>query len=78
MELFLKETSKLKDVMMVLLKDLMTMQGINARYIHCDHSGENKVFDRLCKPEQLNIKFECTVPAMPEQNGRTEEKQATS
>ena len=38
---------------MVLLKYLKTKQGINIRYTNCDHAGESKDLERVCKQEEL-------------------------
>ena len=58
---FLKDNSKLKNVVMVLLKVLKTILGILARNIHCDDAGENIDFERLCKQEGMSIKFDSTM-----------------
>ena len=65
---FLKEKSELKDVIFALLKDLKSTQDIDVKYIHCNNDGEHESFERLCKQERLGIKFEYTMPGMPQQN----------
>ena len=53
----LKEKLQSNNVMVTLWKDLKTVQGFMARYIHCDNSHENEAFERLCKQEAMSIKF---------------------
>ena len=59
----------LKDVMIVLLNNLKTMQGINARYIHCDNASENETFEMPYKQEGMCIRFEYEMPVMHQPNG---------
>ena len=49
---FSKEKFELKNVMVVQVKDLKTMQGIDVKYIHCNNIDENEMIDELCKQEE--------------------------
>ena len=64
MELFLKENSKLKNVLLGSIKNWETKYGIQVRYAQCDNAGENVYYEQTCKQEGTCVKFECT----PQQN----------
>ena len=59
--------------MFTLLKDLK-IAGIDIKYIHCDDSGDNKLFYNACHAKGYNIKFEFSGPRTPQQNGKVERK----
>jgi hypothetical protein len=73
LEFNLKAKSELKEKMMALLTDLKIV-GINARFIRCDDSGENKAFLTECKSKALNIIFAFLGPKTPQRNGKVERK----
>ena len=47
-------------MILALLKDLKSTQGIDFRYIHCDTAGENEYLEQLCKQEGMSMKVEYT------------------
>ena len=69
---FFKEKSELRDVMVALTKDLKATECIDIRYVCCNNAGENEVFERLCKQEELGEKFKYTIPKTPQQSGLIE------
>ena len=73
---FLKEKSKLKNVMLGLIKNLKIKYGIQVHYAHCNNARENVDFELVCKQEGKGIKFEYTAPDTPHQNDHLEQKLA--
>jgi hypothetical protein len=47
---------------------------VNVKFIRCDDSGENKVFQNECKSMGLSIKLEFSGPRIPQRNGKFERK----
>ena len=43
-------------------------------YVQCDNVGESEFSKKLCKKEEMGIKFAYTMPSMSQQNGRVEHK----
>ena len=72
---FLK--SKVKNVMLALIKTLKAKYDIQIRYTQCNNARENEDFESICKQEGMGIEFECTAPSMPQQNGHVEHKFTT-
>ena len=68
------EKSELKDVMIVLTKNLKGTQGINMRHIHCKNAGENEAFHKQCKQEGMGINFAYTMLSVPQQNSIIEHR----
>ena len=49
--------SALKNVMLVLIKNLRTMYSVQVRYACCDNTGENVDFEQSCKQEGMDIQL---------------------
>ena len=54
---------------MALLKYLKATHIENVRYMCCNIIDENKVIERLCKQEGMDVKFEYTMLGTPQHNG---------
>ena len=68
---FSKEKLKLKNMLLVLIKDLKTKYGIQVKNACCDSAGENDDSEKACIQEGMGIKFEYTVSDTQHQNGHT-------
>ena len=58
--------SNLKDVMMALLKNLLSTNGIVIKTTYCNDAEVNKVFKSLCKHKGMGGKFEYIAPSTPQ------------
>ena len=52
--------------MVALTKDLKATGGIDIRCVYCDNDGENVDIERLCKQEEMDVKFKETIPMTPQ------------
>jgi hypothetical protein len=59
--------------MLTILTDL-TISGIDAKFISCDDSGENKSIYGSCRANGHRINFEFSGPRTPQHNGKVERK----
>ena len=50
---------------------------MQVQYLCYDNAGENVIFKRACKQEELGVNLEYKAPGMPQQNGFIEQKFAT-
>ena len=57
----MKEKSELKNVMLGLIKNLKTKDGIQVRYEYFDNAEENEDFEWAWKQEGMGNKFEYTA-----------------
>ena len=74
MEVFFKEKSELKDVVLGFIKNLKIKFGIQVRYTCCNNARENVDFDKSCKQELMGIEFEYTASITLQQNCHVEQK----
>ena len=66
---FMKTKSELKERVIDLIKELR-----NVKYLRLDDAGENFALEKLCKQQNLQVKFEFSGPRTPQRNGKVERK----
>jgi transposase InsO family protein len=66
---FLKAKSELKERIVDLVKELK-----NVKFLRLDNAGENFELEKLCKQQNVDVKFEFSGPRTPQRNGKVERK----
>jgi hypothetical protein len=59
----------LKERIIDLVKELK-----NVKFLRLDNVGENFALEKLCKQQNVDIKFEFSGPRTPQRNGKVEQK----
>ena len=73
----LKEKCEMKNVILGLIKNLKTKNGLQVWYAWCDNAGENEDFEWICKQAEMGVEFKYTTPDTPQQNDWVKWKLAT-
>jgi hypothetical protein len=60
---FLKSKSELKERIVDL---------VNIKFLRLDDAGENFALEKLCKQQNVDVKFEFSGPRTPQRNGKVE------
>jgi hypothetical protein len=47
---------------------------INVKFFRLDDAGENFALEKLCKQQNVDVKFEFSGPRTPQRNGKVERK----
>jgi transposase InsO family protein len=66
---FLRAKSELKESILDLVKELK-----NVKFLRLDNAGENFALEKLCKRQNVDVKFEFSGPMTPQKNGKVERK----
>jgi hypothetical protein len=69
MSYFSRAESKFKERILGLVKELK-----NVKFLRLDDAGENFALEKLCKQQNVNVKFEFSGPRTPQRNGKVEQK----
>jgi hypothetical protein len=66
---FLRAKSELKERILDLVKELK-----NVKFLRLDDAGENFALEKLCKQQNVDVKFKFLGPRIPQRNGKVERK----
>jgi transposase InsO family protein len=66
---FLRAKPELKERILDLVKELK-----NVKFLRLDDAGENFALEKLCKQQNVDVKFEFSAPRTPQRNGKVERK----
>jgi hypothetical protein len=59
----------LKERIVDLVKELKTV-----KFLRLNNAGENFALEKLCKQQNVDVKFEFSGPRTPQRNGKVERK----
>jgi hypothetical protein len=59
----------LKERIIDLVKELKSV-----KFLRLDDAGENFAFKKLCKQQNVDVKYEFSGPRTPQRNGKVEQK----
>jgi hypothetical protein len=66
---FLRAKSELKERIVDLVKELK-----NVKFLRLDDAGENFALEKLCKQQNVDVRFKFSRPWTPQRNGKVEQK----
>jgi hypothetical protein len=66
--LFLGAKSELKERLLDLVKELK-----NVKFLRVDEAGDNVALEKLCKQQNVDVKFKFLCPRTPQRNGKVEQ-----